>query len=333
MTNVTYRDPAEVENDAVRLKVPLASLLLPVLLVVACSSPTTAARTPSPLPSGFSRVTDHQLGFQIALAPGWKESARDPQGGVVYGGPGGATMVVHFEQAGAPSLDVATIPVLAELSGGDGLARVHQSSATLAGRHSLRTQGRFSAGGEERILIADTMVDAGRVWAVALVGRPDVVTAAVQTWDRMASTFQLVGAAPTPPPRATVGLPAPGFSALDRVHGPVVINFFATWCVDCRTDMPTIAAAAKEHAGRITVIGVDCCSDDASKVPAFLKELGVQREFRMVVDDDGQIARSYSLLGPPTTAVLDRNHVLRQMVAGPVTRSNLEQGLKDAGVR
>lgn len=315
---------------------PVAALLLVLVVVVACGGPPGAEKadpsTPR-LPSGFIRVTDRQLGFEIALAPGWKESERDPQGGVVYAGPRGADMLVHFEEAGSPSLDLATIPVLAELSGGGGLAGVHQSAASLARRRALRTQGRFSAAGGERTLIAYTLVDAGRVWAVALVGAPGPAATVVPDWEKMVSAFRPTGAAPTPPPRATVGLPAPGFPALDRVKGPVVINFFATWCVDCRSDMPVLAAAAADHGGRFTLIGVDCCGDDASKVPAFLKELGVQGRFRDVAVDDGRIARSYSLLGPPTTAVLDRDHVLRQMIAGPVTRSNLEQGLGDAGVR
>jgi len=38
-----------------------------------------------------------------------------------------------------------------------------------------------------------------------------------------------------------VGLPAPTFPELDRIKGPVVINFFPTWCPDCRTEMPLMA--------------------------------------------------------------------------------------------
>jgi cytochrome c biogenesis protein CcmG, thiol:disulfide interchange protein DsbE len=128
-----------------------------------------------------------------------------------------------------------------------------------------------------------------------------------------------------------VGLPAPGFPALDRTRGPVVISFFATWCADCRTDMPAIAAAAR-RAPRFTLIGVDCCGDQGSSVPDFLAGLGVQGQFRNVVrDDDGAIARSYALLGPPTTAFLDRHHVLRRLVVGPVTTSSLTQGLAAIG--
>jgi len=149
----------------------------------------------------------------------------------------------------------------------------------------------------------------------------------------MVTTFRLVGAQPSPPPRATVGLPAPGFPALDRSTGPVVINFFATWCADCRGDMPLIAEAAAQSRGRFTLLGVDCCDDQPASVPAFLQQLAVRDAFRNVTyDRDGRLAQAYGLLGPPTTAFLDRDHVLRQMVVGPVTATSLRQGLRDAGV-
>ena len=68
----------------------------------------------------------------------------------------------------------------------------------------------------------------------------------------MVSTLRLVGARPTPPPRAAVGLLAPGFPLLERVKRPVVTTFFATRCVDCRTDMPIIARAEARERGRFT---------------------------------------------------------------------------------
>jgi hypothetical protein len=83
----------------------------------------------------------------------------------------------------------------------------------------------------------------------------------------------------------------------------------------------------------VTLLGVDCCSDRSSDVPAFLQQLGVQKAFSNVTyDTDRRIAGSYGLLGPPTTAFLDKDHVVREIVAGPVTSASLQQGLREAGV-
>lgn len=133
---------------------------------------------------------------------------------------------------------------------------------------------------------ACVMVEGGRAWLVAAAGTPDAMAAAAASWKASVSTFRLAGSRPTPPPpRATVGLPAPGFPALDRVRGPAIINFFATWCADCRTDVAAVAAIAARYRGRVTLIGVDSCGDNPSDVPAFLQQMRVQDQFRGVVYD------------------------------------------------
>jgi hypothetical protein len=97
--------------------------------------------------------------------------------------------------------------------------------------------------------------------------------------------------------------------------------------------MRIIARAVARDRGRFTLIGVDCCGDNQSSVSGFLTELGVQGEFdKVAYDNDGSIARSYALLGPPTTAFLDKGYVLRDLVIGAVTSVSLAQGLKGIGI-
>jgi thiol-disulfide isomerase/thioredoxin len=310
-------------------------LCLAVLLAVACGSAgsTSSSSSEPALPQGFTRSTDHPLGFEIGLAPGWKVSAYDAQGSVDYTGPGDLEMVVHFEQATSTQLDAAAAPVLAELTGGNGLTGGRLTAGRLAGHPAEHVTGQLTAAGQLQEIQAYVTIEGGLAWEVAMAGPSQPVAAATATFDQMVSTFRLLGAQPSPPPRASAGLPAPGFPALQRATGPVVVNFFATWCADCRGDMPVIAKAAAQSGGRFTVLGVDCCDDQRSSVPGFLQQLGVQGAFRNVTyDNDGHIAQTYGLLGPPTTAFLDRNHVLRQLVVGPVTAASMQEGLHDAGI-
>jgi hypothetical protein len=110
--------------------------MVAVLLANACASSTPASSPPSPsgVPPGFVPTGDSQFGFEVALATGWRQPGRDSQGGVTYDGPGGVTLLVHFEQASSGRLDVAASTVLAGLTDAQGLQAARQSQARLAGR-------------------------------------------------------------------------------------------------------------------------------------------------------------------------------------------------------
>jgi thiol-disulfide isomerase/thioredoxin len=241
-------------------------------------------------------------------------------------------MLVHVEQAVSSNLDAATGALVFDLTNGGGASGGRQEAARLAGRPAERVSGRFVAAGTIYEIEAYVMVESGRTWAVAVAGPPDRVDVARDDFEKMVATFHLANSGPSPPARVAVGVTAPAFPELSRTRGPVVINFFAAWCVDCRSEIPLLAKRVAASHGNVTLIGVDCCDDNPSAVPGFLKGMGVQDEFRLVVyDRDGHIGRAYALLGPPTTAFLDKDHVLRELDVGPLTTASLEKGLKAAG--
>ena len=128
--------------------------------------------------------------------------------------------------------------------------------------------------------------------------------------------------------RAKVGEAAPDFVLEDASTGravklsdyrgrPVVLNFWATWCVPCRSEMPDLQRAYEQRAqsGDLVVIGVDD-KEPANVVTAFTHDLGVT--FPILLDRTSNVRSHYGVVGLPGTFFIDRNGVIRSQNFGPV---------------
>ncbi|HEY4027898.1 MAG TPA: TlpA disulfide reductase family protein, partial [Candidatus Dormibacteraeota bacterium] len=302
--------------------------LLVALAAVACGSAGAAPPPPPTLPSGYVLYDGGQLGFRFGLAPGWQRSAAPAPDGANFADPSNrGALLVHVGHARSTDLDAATGAVMFDLTGGNGAAGGSMSATTLAGRPARRVGGAFDAAGATQQIEAVVTLDGGLAWVLALAGPADRVAADDRDFDRMRTSFQLVGTRPSLPAQVAAGERAPGFPELDRIKGPVVLNFFASWCDPCRQEMPLLAQRARASGGRFTVLGMDT-QDDASRVPAFLKQLGVS--FPTGYDRDGHLSQEYLLPGVPGTFFLDSRHVVRNLVYGPLSADTLQQGLKAA---
>ncbi|MEP6693726.1 MAG: TlpA disulfide reductase family protein, partial [Chloroflexota bacterium] len=160
--------------------------------------------------------------------------------------------------------------------------------------------------------------------------------------------------APTPPPTAAVGAIyqqieregasarrgalAPAFAwvtpkgeltDLESLRGrPVVINFWATWCVPCREEMPALdrVAAARDDVAFLAVN----LQEDADSVLAFFERVGL-RTLQPILDPEGRTARRYLVLSLPTTFFIDAQGTIRHIeIGGPMSADTIEQDLAKA---
>jgi cytochrome c biogenesis protein CcmG/thiol:disulfide interchange protein DsbE len=122
----------------------------------------------------------------------------------------------------------------------------------------------------------------------------------------------------------SVGRPAPDFSlptfaggtlSLHSLKGkPVVLNFWASWCVPCREETPMLVRLHKVYGPRgVVFVGIDT-QDQAGDARRFVAQYHV--EYTLVSAQDERLIDAYALQGLPTTVFIGADGVVVGKVVG-----------------
>ena len=104
---------------------------------------------------------------------------------------------------------------------------------------------------------------------------------------------------------------------------PVIVNFWATWCVPCRVEMPELEAYHQAHPNaRVLAVNL---GESRRLIVDWVTQFGLT--FDVVLDADQSIARLYRLRGQPSTYVVAPDGVITSIFYGPTTRQSLESAL------
>ncbi len=157
----------------------------------------------------------------------------------------------------------------------------------------------------------------------ALGGVAAVVLISSMTWG-------LVHAAQKAP-RDIAGQPAPNLTIPSLPNGreirlvgqrgtPLVLNFWASWCVPCRQEAPVLNAASRQYDGRVLFLGADI-QDSEQPAREYLAEFQVPYPAGPITHGS---ARDYGVTAPPETYFIDRQGTIAARVTGAVDAKRLQ---------
>ncbi len=110
---------------------------------------------------------------------------------------------------------------------------------------------------------------------------------------------------------------------------PIVINFWATWCGPCQSEMPLIEKTAEKYPN-LTILAVN--DDEAvSDVNSFVKRFGLS--FPILMDPGAAVNIQYQVTGLPTSFFVDENGIIRSLQIGVLSEEQLKDHLHKIGLR
>jgi len=142
---------------------------------------------------------------------------------------------------------------------------------------------------------------------------------------------------PQTPEFAKVGQTAPsislpladgGTAGLSDQRGKVVlVNFWATWCVPCRSEMPALQHLANDLGSeRFSLLLVDLQEDSAS-VNSYRHDLGIT--LPVLLDAEGNVTRTYGVRALPATFLIDSKGTLVRQRLGPLAEKSDQEWSPD----
>ncbi len=106
---------------------------------------------------------------------------------------------------------------------------------------------------------------------------------------------------------------------------PLWLNFFATWCVPCKSEMPAIEKEYRNfHRAGLEVIGLDQ-QEYPALVAAFVRPFGLT--FPLMLDR-GAAREAFHVFAIPTSVFVDRQGQVRAVHIGAMTAEQMEDDLK-----
>ena len=114
----------------------------------------------------------------------------------------------------------------------------------------------------------------------------------------------------------------------DFIGKPIVLNFWASWCGPCRSEMPEFQEVYNQLGDKVTFLMVNAGQESANDVKSFLENAGYT--FPVYYDTTDGAAVAYRVTGLPTTYFLNAKGEAVTYVVGAINKDTLRALSKPA---
>ena len=108
----------------------------------------------------------------------------------------------------------------------------------------------------------------------------------------------------------------------------LLINFWASWCDPCKLEAPDLVKLYKNYREHLDIYAVNVTYLDSEEdAKSFAEQYGFR--FPVLLDPDNKVTKLYRVIGYPTTVLVDKKGVIRQIVLGIRSYEEMERYVKD----
>jgi cytochrome c biogenesis protein CcmG/thiol:disulfide interchange protein DsbE len=115
-------------------------------------------------------------------------------------------------------------------------------------------------------------------------------------------------------------------SLADYRGRPLVVNFFASWCVPCLAEMPGFERVHRELADQVAFLGLNL-QDPVDAGRSVVERTGVTYDIGR--DPDGALFQSFGGIAMPTTVFIDASGAVVDLHSGEITAGELRDRIDE----
>ena len=127
---------------------------------------------------------------------------------------------------------------------------------------------------------------------------------------------------PPAPEEALEGFDGGTVRLADFAGQPLVVNFWASWCVPCLAELPGFERVHQQHQGEVAFLGVNL-ADDPAAAEAVLDQTGIS--YPVARDPDGSAFEAFQGFGMPTTVFISPEGAIVELYTGELSAEALAE--------